>query len=119
MEGARQRRHSGERAIFRTRSLQAKGICVNASVNYSLAIRLSVLPNNLLKILEYESSKANTIDDGRELIHEDQVGGFEGDIRTGHNGDTDVAGTKSGGVVNTVTSYSNYVLTALELVDNT
>ena len=50
--------------------------------------------------------------DGEEVVgvHEDDVGGFDGDVGAGGEGDADVGGREGGGVVDAVANHRYYAV---------
>ncbi|KAI6776413.1 hypothetical protein HG530_000358 [Fusarium avenaceum] len=71
--------------------------------------------DDLLKVLEHETTEAHSIDDGVEAVEEHEVSCFNSDVATSDDGNTDVGGSKRGGIIDTVTSNSDDVIASLEL----
>ncbi|KAI3489876.1 hypothetical protein L1887_45969 [Cichorium endivia] len=74
--------------------------------------------DDLLQVLEHESSETDALDDGAEVAHEDEIGGLHGDVRARNHGNTDIGGLERRSVVDTVTGHGDDASTVAQLVDD-
>lgn len=58
--------------------------------------------NGLLEVLKAETTRLDTLDNGRELVEEDQIGGLHRDLGSTSHGDSNVGLLESSGVVDSI-----------------
>lgn len=74
--------------------------------------------DDLLQILEDEAAEADRVNDGVELVEQDEVGCLNGDVAAGDDGDADIRSAQCGSVVDAVAGHRDDVVARLELLDD-